>query len=161
MLSLNRASFHEDMLRIVDRLPTTTDECRRVRHLVLKQLDLESSITDDDLATVFAVSPHLETVVLSGFPATTDRTIVLLAETAMNLHGLDLSGCQEVTDVGVFELAAKSLSLQWIQLNGLVGLTDPSITALVKTCSRLVELELTDLPLLSAISVRDIFVFSR
>ncbi|KAJ7507979.1 hypothetical protein B0H11DRAFT_153700 [Mycena galericulata] len=161
MLSVNRTSFHEDMitLRIVDRLPTA-DEYRRVRHLVLQQADSQP-ITDDDLATVLAECPHLETVVLSAVPSTTDRTIVLLAENASNLQGIDLSGCQQVTDVGVFELAAKSLPLQWIQLNGLVGLTDPSITALVKTCSRLVELELTDLPLLSAISVRDIFVFSR
>ncbi|KAJ7638990.1 hypothetical protein FB45DRAFT_827665 [Roridomyces roridus] len=160
MLALNRASFlNDDMLKIVDRLPTT-DEYRRVRHLALQQLEADSSITDDDLAAVFAAAPHLETVVLSGFPATTDRTVILLAESAMNLHGLDLSGCLEVTDVSVFEIA-KSLSLVSLQLNGLVGLTDPSITALVKSCSRLVELELTDLPLLSAISVRDIFFYSR
>ncbi|KAJ7765037.1 hypothetical protein DFH07DRAFT_811215 [Mycena maculata] len=156
MLSLNRASFQEDMVKIIDRLPTQ-EEYRRVRHLVLQQL--ESTVTDDELATVLAECPHLETVVLSAVPATTDRTIVLLAETAINLEGIDLSGCA-VTNIAVFELAAK-LPLQWIQLNGLVGLTDPCITALVKTCSRLVELELTDLPLLSAISVRDIFTYSR
>ncbi|KAJ7684013.1 hypothetical protein B0H17DRAFT_1073260 [Mycena rosella] len=160
MLSLNRASFHEDMMRIIDRLPTT-DEYRRVRHLVLRKVDPPAPpITDDELATVFTECPHLETVVLSAVPATTDRTIVLLAANAINLQGIDLSGCQQVTDVGVFELAAKS-PLQWIQLNGVVGLTDPSITALAKTCSRLVELELCDLPLLSALSVRDIFTFSR
>ncbi|KAJ6628786.1 hypothetical protein B0H10DRAFT_1904653 [Mycena sp. CBHHK59/15] len=160
MLSLNRASFHEDMLRIVDRLPTA-EEYRRVRHLVLQQLEPELHITDDELAKVFAECPHLETVVLSAVRVTTDRTIVLLADNAINLQGIDISGCQQVTDVGVFELAAKSLPLQWIQLNGVVGLTDPSVTALAKTCSRLVELELCDLPLLSALSVRDIFTFSR
>ncbi|KAJ7498754.1 hypothetical protein FB451DRAFT_1202914 [Mycena latifolia] len=161
MLSLNRPSFHEDMMKIVDRLPTT-DEYRRVRHLILQQTQPETvPITDDELAAVFAECPHLETVVLSAAPATTDRTIVLLAANAINLQGIDLSGCQQVTDVGIFELAAKSLPLQWIQLNGVVGLTDPSITALAKTCSRLVELELCDLPLLSALSVRDIFTFSR
>jgi F-box and leucine-rich repeat protein GRR1 len=161
MLSLDRASsFHEDMIRIIDRLPTV-EEYRRVRHLILQVQPETSPITDDELATVFAECPHLETVVLSAVPATTDRTVVLLAENAINLQGIDLSGCQQVTDVGVFDLAAKSLPLQWIQVNGVVGVTDPSITALAKTCSRLVELELCDLPLLSALSVRDIFTFSR
>ncbi|KAJ7094610.1 hypothetical protein B0H15DRAFT_904580 [Mycena belliarum] len=163
MLCLNRPSFHEDMIKIIDRLPTR-NEYRRVRHLVLRHSEDQPEaplITDDELATVFGECPHLETVVLSAVPTTTDRTIVLLAANAINLQGIDLTGCQQVTDVGVFELAAKSLPLQWIQLNGVVGLTDPSITALAKTCSRLVELELCDLPLLSVLSVRDIFTFSR
>ncbi|KAJ6490420.1 hypothetical protein C8R47DRAFT_1014676 [Mycena vitilis] len=159
MLSLNRPSFHEDMMRI-ERLPTR-DEYRRVRHLVLQELDPGTAPTDDELAAVFSECPHLETVVLSAVPATTDRTIVLLAENAINLQGIDLSGCHEVTDIGVFELAAKSLPLQWIQLNGVVGITDPAIIALAKTCSRLTVMELCDLPLLSALSVRDIFTYSR
>ncbi|KAJ6539509.1 hypothetical protein B0H19DRAFT_1037601 [Mycena capillaripes] len=160
MLSLNRPSFHEDMMRI-ERLPTT-DEYRRLRHLVLQELDSGTApVTDDELAAVFSECPHLETVVLSAVPGTTDRTIVLLAENAINLQGIDLSGCHEVTDIAVFELAAKSLPLQWIQLNGVIGLTDPSITALAKTCSRLTVMELCDLPLLSALSVRDIFTYSR
>ncbi|KAJ6598898.1 hypothetical protein DFH09DRAFT_1129507 [Mycena vulgaris] len=160
MLSLNRASFHEDMMKIIDRLPTT-DEYRRVRHLVLQNVHEVFPITDDELATVFAECPHLETVVLSAVPAATDRTVVLLAANAINLQGIDLSGCQQVTDVGVFELAAKSLPLQWIQLNGVVGLTDPCITALAKSLPSLSSLDLCDLPLLSALSVRDIFTFSR
>ncbi|KAK7061918.1 hypothetical protein R3P38DRAFT_2832284 [Favolaschia claudopus] len=158
MLSLNRASFHEDMVRL-ERLPTK-DEYRRVRHLVLQEPS-ETAPSDDELATVFSECPHLETVVLSAVPATTDRSIVLLAANAINLQGIDLSGCYQVTDVGVFELGAKSLPLQWILLNGLVGLTDPCITSLAKTCSRLTVMELCDLPLLSALSVRDIFTFSR
>ncbi|KAJ7904681.1 hypothetical protein B0H14DRAFT_2663950 [Mycena olivaceomarginata] len=152
MLGLNRASFHEDMMRI-QRLPTK-DEYRRVRHLVLQELDSETAppITDDQLAAAFSESPHLETVILSAVPATTDRSIVLLAANAVNLQGIDLSGCYQVTD---------SLPLQWILLNGVVGLTDPCITALAKTCSRLTVMELCDLPLLTALSVRDIFTFSR
>ncbi|KAJ7044506.1 hypothetical protein C8F04DRAFT_1068590 [Mycena alexandri] len=159
MLSVNRPSFHEDMMRL-ERLPTE-DEVRRVRHLVLQELDSGTVVTDDELAAVFSKCPHLETVILSAIPATTDRSIVLLAANAGNLQGIDLSGCHQVTDVAVFELAAKSLPLQWIQLNGVVGLTDPSITALAKTCSRLTVMELCDLPLLSVLSVRDIFTFSR
>jgi F-box and leucine-rich repeat protein GRR1 len=74
---------------------------------------------------------------------------------------LNLSNCVEVTDVGLLELTNKSLPLQWLILNGVKGLTDPSISAVAKTCSRLIELELCDLPLLTPVSVRDIWSYSR
>lgn len=147
------------MIRIIDRLPTE-DEYRRVRHLVLQHTS-SSLITDDQLAQVLVACPHLETVVLSAVSDVTDRTIVLLAAGAINLQGINLNGCTDVTDVGVLELVNKSLPLQWIQLNGVVGLTDPSISAIAKSCSRLVELDLCDLPLLTALSVRDIWSYSR
>ncbi|KAF6762099.1 hypothetical protein DFP72DRAFT_877980 [Ephemerocybe angulata] len=155
------ASFHDnsDMFRITDRLPTE-EEHRRVRHLVLQNLP-PGSFTDDQLAEVAANCPQLETVVLSGAPETSNRTVVLLAQSATNLLGLDLSNCVEVTDVGVQELTNKSLPLHWLFLNGLKGLTDPSVSAVAKTFSRLVELELCDLPLLTPISVRDIWSYSR
>lgn len=165
MLSLNKAASpfdsnedFEDMIRIFNRIPSA-EEHRRVRHLVLQRL--ESSVTDDELAQVVGACPHLETLVLSGVPETTDKTIVLLAKNAVNLQGLNLTGCQLVTDVGVQELVAKSLPLQWIQLSGVVGLTDPTISAIAKSLSRLIELELCDLPLLTALSVRDVFSYSR
>lgn len=153
-------SFHEDMIRVIDRLPTP-EEYRRVRHLVLQQPSEDAPITDDQLAAVLEECPHLETAILSGVPDTTDRTVVLLAERAINLQGINLTGCSQVTDVGVLELTTKSLPLQWIQLNGVIGITDPSVSAIAKTCSRLVELELCDLPLLTPVSVRDVWSFSR
>lgn len=153
------SSFHEDMIKVVDRLPEE-DEYRRVRHLVL-QRPFEPPFTDDQLAEALGGCPHLETVVLSGAPNVTDRTIVLLAERAINLQGINLTGCDQVTDVGVLELTTKSLPLQWIQLNGVAGITDPSVSAIAKTCSRLNELELSDLPLLTPLSVRDVWSFSR
>jgi F-box and leucine-rich repeat protein GRR1 len=154
------SSFHEDMIRIIDRLPTA-EEYRRVRHLILQRPSEEVPITDDQLATVLDMCPHLETAILSAVPDTTDRTVVLLAERAINLQGINLTGCTEVTDVGVLELTTKSLPLHWIQLNGVTGITDPSVSAIAKTCSRLVELELCDLPLLTPVSVRDVWSFSR
>ncbi|KAF9464391.1 hypothetical protein BDZ94DRAFT_1162081 [Collybia nuda] len=155
------SSFHEDMIKITDRLPTP-EEYRRVRHLVLQQLpSIGSPITDNQLAAVLDLCPHLETIVLSGVPDTTDRAVVLLAERAINLQGINLTGCCQVTDVGVLELTTKSLPLHWIQLNGVNRITDPSVSAIAKTCSRLVELELCDLPLLTPISVRDVWSFSR
>lgn len=156
--SESTSSFHEDMIRVIDRLPAE-EEYRRVRHLLLQRP--ETTLADEQLAQILAFCPHLETVVLTGVPETTDRTIVTLAEKAINLVGLNLSGCSQITDVGVLELTNKSLPLQWIQLNGVVGLTDPSISAIAKTCSRLLELEVCNLPLLTPVAVRDIWSFSR
>jgi len=161
--SESTGSFHEDMIKITDRLPTE-EEYRRVRHLILVQSQDrfgQALITDEQVARVLPFCPHLETVCLTGVPDTTDRTIVQLAENAINLLGLNISGCAQVTDVGVLDLTNKSLPLQWILLNGVVGLTDPSISAIAKTCSRLVELELCDLPLLTPVAVRDVWSFSR
>lgn len=153
------SSFHEDMIKITDRLPTE-EEYRRVRHLIL-QRPCDPPITDDQLAEVVDACPHLETVVLSGVPDITDKTVVLLAENALNLQGINLTGCDQVTDVGVLQLTTKSLPLQTIELNGVTGITDPSVSAIAKTCSRLVVLELCDLPLLTPIAVRDVWSYSR
>lgn len=159
--SLSAESFHEDMIKIIDRLPKE-EEYRRVRHLLLQKQPSEGpNITDEQLARVVAACPHLETAVFTGVPDTTDKTVVSLAENAINLQGLDLSGCNQVTDVGIIEITNKSPPLQWVQLNRVVGLTDPSIIAIAKTCSRLVELEISGLPLLTPLAVRDIWSFSR
>lgn len=157
--SESAASFHEDMITITNRLPSE-DEYRRVRHLIIQPKG-EPSITDDQLAGLIPHCPHLETIDVSGIQDTTDRTIVLLAEIAINLQGINLTGCSQVTDVGILEVTNKSLPLQWFLLNGVVGLTDPSVSAIAKTCSRLVELELCELPLLTPLAVRDIWIFSR
>lgn len=152
--------FYEEMIRILDRLPSPEEYCR-VRHLLLQHLAPDKGFTDDDLAEVLAECPHLETLELTGVPETSDRSIVVLASVATNLQGINLGGCTQVSDIGVLELSSKSLPLQWIRVNGVVGLTDPSISAIAKSCSRLIELELCDLPLLSPASIRDIWSYSR
>lgn len=152
--------LYEDVERIIDRLPATPGECRRVRHLVLQQ-NPGSLVTDEAIAEVLQDCPNLLSIVLSGIPETTDRTVIKLSSSAVNLQGIDLSGCSEVTDLGILELTAKSLPLEWVQLNGVGSITDPSISAIAKSCSRLVELELCDLPLLTAKPVRDLWSFSR
>ncbi|KIK67962.1 hypothetical protein GYMLUDRAFT_155425 [Collybiopsis luxurians FD-317 M1] len=155
-------SFYEDMISVIDRLPSE-DEFRRVRHLTLqKPLASTSALTvDEELARIFFGAPHLETVILISIPELTDRTVILLAQNATNLQFIDLSGCQQISDVGVLELTSKSLPLQCIKLNGVVRLTDPSVSAIAKSSPRLLELELSGLPLLSPLSVRDIWSFSR
>ncbi|TFK55527.1 RNI-like protein [Heliocybe sulcata] len=142
-----------------DRLPTR-EERPYVRHLLLTA-DGDLRISDDVLADILATCNHLETAFLSGVPDLSDRTLVVLASAAVHLEGIDLTSCKEVTDVGVYELAAQCAGLQWIKLNGVVGIRDPSVSLIAKTVPHLSELELCDLPLLTASSVRDVWMFSR
>jgi F-box and leucine-rich repeat protein GRR1 len=152
-------SFQDDMITVSDRLPTP-GEYRRVRHLDLARP--VNGITEEDLAQVLQVCPHLETVVLGGIPrAVSDRILTILADTAIDLLGLDIYGCKAVTDAGLMACMSKSLPLQWVRVNGVVRLTDVAVEAVAKTCSRLVELELCDLPALTNTAVRDIWLFSR
>ncbi|KAF9453019.1 RNI-like protein [Macrolepiota fuliginosa MF-IS2] len=153
------ASFHEDMIKIMDRLPTP-DEYRRVRHLIL-QNPQSLQISSDELAEVLQACPHIETAILSGVPKLSDEAVVALAEAAINLQELDLAGCSEVTDVALLEVTNKFLPLQSIRLNGAVAITDSTISAIAKTCPRLVELDLGDLPLLTPLALRDLWSFSR
>ncbi|KZT29294.1 RNI-like protein [Neolentinus lepideus HHB14362 ss-1] len=146
-------------MRTFDRLPTR-EERPYVRHLLLTQ-GAGIQVSDDDLADILATCNHLETAFLSGVPDLSDRTLVVLASAAVHLEGIDLTSCKEVTDVGVCEIAAQCAGLQWIRLNGVVGVRDPSVSLIAKTIPHLSELELCDLPLLTASSVRDIWMFSR
>jgi len=58
------------------------------------------------------------------------------------------------------EVVAKAPPLEWLQLSGVI-LTDASVSAIAKTFPKLVELELNDQPLITAVSVRDIWSYSR
>lgn len=146
-------------MRTFDRLPTR-EERPFVRHLILSR-DTDVQVTDDTLAEILATCNHLETAFLSGIADLSDRTLIVLASTAVQLEGIDLTSCKEVTDVGVCEIAAQCAGLQWMKLNGIVGVTDPSVSLIAKTIPHLLELELCDLPLLTANSIRDVWMFSR
>lgn len=90
------------MQKILDRLPTTDElEYRRVRHLFFTDPTV-IDFGDEHVAHIVPSCPHLETIVLSGVPDTSDRTIVLLAANAPKLEGIGLNGCQLVTDVGEY-----------------------------------------------------------
>ncbi|KAH9948766.1 RNI-like protein [Amylocystis lapponica] len=147
-------------MKLTNRLPVTDEDCFYLEHLEMTR-GVDIGITDDDLAYVLEDCPNLASAQLSGIPDLTDRTLNVLAYTAMNLRRLDVSGCVEVSDVGVLELAANATRLQVLKLNGVSGLMDPSISTLARSLPHLTELELCDLPLLTAVSVRDIWTFSR
>jgi len=151
-------SDYEDMERIIDRLPETETERRLVKHLVIR--DPNCGVKDEWVTPEMAFCRRLESVVLSGVPDTSDKTIVRLARDNPNIQGLDLTGCRYVSDVSILELVSQAPPLQWLQLSGVV-LTDAAVSAIAKTFSKLVELELCDEPLVSAVSVRDIWTYSR
>ncbi|EIW82337.1 RNI-like protein [Coniophora puteana RWD-64-598 SS2] len=144
--------------RLVDRLPFTETERRHVRHLVLRTRN--SKIRDEQVANEILFCRSLESVVLSGVPDTSDKTVTMLAQSAPKLRGLNLAGCRFVTDISVAELVSRTPPIEWLHLSRVV-LNDSTVSAVARTFSRLVELELNDNPLLTAISVRDIWSFSR
>jgi F-box and leucine-rich repeat protein GRR1 len=84
-----------------------------------------------------------------------------LASKAANLEGLDVTGCTQITDDGVLELMKQPPPMKRLYLNGLTGFTDTAISAIAKKCTNLTVLELSGLPLLMAISVWDLWTFSR
>ena len=157
IMDSDRPDF-EDMERIIDRLPETETERRLVKHLVIR--DANCGVKDEWVTPEMTFCRRLESVVLSGVPDTSDKTIVRLARDNPNLQGLDLTGCKYVSEVAIVELVSQAPRLQWLQLSGVV-LTDGTVSAIARTFSKLVELELCDEPLVSAVSVRDIWTYSR
>ncbi|OBZ70019.1 SCF E3 ubiquitin ligase complex F-box protein grrA [Grifola frondosa] len=117
-------------------------------------------ITDDALADVLLSCPNIETATLSGIPDLSDRTVIRLANAADRLAEVDLSGCTEVTDISMLDFARLGTAVEVLKLNGVAGLTDRAICALARL-PRVVELELCDLPLVTAFSVRDIWFYCR
>ncbi|OCH94311.1 RNI-like protein [Obba rivulosa] len=147
-------------MHFVNSLPDNEEDCYELEHLEISR-GAHHGLTDDDLAYVLPYCPHIETALLSGIPDLSDRTFVLLATTASSLRRVDVSYCTEVTDVAIFELAANAPRLESIKLNGVSGLADPSVSVLASSLSHLIDLELCELPLLTAASVRDIWTLCR
>jgi F-box and leucine-rich repeat protein GRR1 len=152
----------EDESRIINRMPSSRGEFIRLRHLILTDPSLfPRPISDDDVAGTIAICSNIVSAVFSGIYDLSDRTLYLLAETANNLTGVDLTGCSHITDLGVIELTKHGLPLEWIRLNAAVGINGACVTSISKSCPKLLEIELCDLPLLSAPPVRDLWLYSR
>ncbi|TCD67495.1 hypothetical protein EIP91_012300, partial [Steccherinum ochraceum] len=147
-------------MRFINMLPVTDETCHRVQHLEL-QSHKNHNVTDDDLADILPDCPNLETVILSGVPDLSDRSLVLLASNATALKHVDLSGCKHITSVGITALDSHASSLEVLRLNHVPLLTDPAISAIALSLSHLVELELSDSILLTAISIRDIWSYAK
>ncbi|KAJ3558309.1 hypothetical protein NM688_g995 [Phlebia brevispora] len=147
-------------MKFLNLLPISEEACELAEVLEF-QPEVEQFVKDDDLARTLPYCDGLQAALLSGIHDLTDRTIILLARTSNHLEILDCSGCREISDVGVRELAVLGTQLQAVRLNSVVGITDPSVCALVRSLPHLTELELSDLPLVTAASVRDIWTFAK
>ena len=141
-------------------LPISEEACECAEVLEF-QRGVQHPVIDDDLARTLPYCDRLDAALLTGITDLTDRTLIVLANTATHLRILDVSGCREITDVSVQELAVHATQLEAIRLNSVVGVKDPSVSTLVRSLPHLAELELTDLPLLTAGSVRDIWTFAK
>lgn len=147
-------------MKFVNFLPVADDVCYFVQHLEFYR-NSDHHITDDDLADVIPDCPNLKTIIFTGIPDLSDRTLVSLASSAHDLRYIDISGCKHVTNVGIMEIANQASRLEVIRLNDITIPIDPSVSALVRSLAHLKELELCNLPFLTASSVRDIWTYAR
>ncbi|EIN10895.1 SCF E3 ubiquitin ligase complex F-box protein grrA [Punctularia strigosozonata HHB-11173 SS5] len=156
-------------MKIINRLPEP-HEYQYVQQLILDQPS--QAITDEALSEVLRKCIHLQSVTLTGLGRElTDATVIVLVQSAWQLKDVDLSGCTSLSDLAIIELAAHRFRgqggvrvhpLRSIKLNGIRGLTDPAIGALAETFGAgLREVELCELGLLTASSVRDLWGFGK
>ena len=150
---------YPQMKHIVNRLPKDMEERCLARGIVIE--DPASGITDEEIFIEILSCRNLKSLVLTGVPNVSDRTIIELARLVPELQGLNVNGCKFVSDVSVLELVARAPPLQYLYVGGGVVLTDPVVCAIARTFSKLVELDLSDGPLVSPVSVRDVWAYSR
>ncbi|KAI0650417.1 RNI-like protein [Trametes meyenii] len=148
----------------IDVLPSDEESCYYAEHLEFhRDLDpnLPPAATDDDLAAVLPYCPNITFAQLNGVPDLSSRTLIVLAESAPNLAHLDVSGCTDVTELGLNALAAHSTELVSVAISRIPGIADPALARLVRGLPLLEELEMDSLPLVTSVSVRDIWIFGR
>ncbi|KAI0722635.1 RNI-like protein [Earliella scabrosa] len=150
----------------IDELPSDEESCYYAEHLVFHpdpdpDPTLPPAYTDDDLAEILPHCPNISSAYLSGIPDLSSRTLILLAETAPALTYLDVSGCTELTDLGLHAVATHSTALTSLFLSRIPGATDHALAALVRGLPHLEQLEMDGLPLVTAVSLRDVWTFAR
>ncbi|KIM68850.1 hypothetical protein SCLCIDRAFT_13584 [Scleroderma citrinum Foug A] len=150
---------YPQMKHIINRLPKDMEERCFARGIIIE--DKTTGITDEDIYTEILSCRNLKSLVVTGVPDMSDRTIVELARMIPGLQGLNVNGCKFVSDVSILELVAKAPPLEYLYVGGGVVLTDPVVCAIAKTFLKLLELDLSDGPLVSPVSVRDVWTFSR
>lgn len=148
----------------IDELPSDEESCFYAEHLVFHpdpDPDFPPGYTDDELAEVLPYCPNIASAYLSGIPDLSSRTVILLAENAPDLTYLDISGCAEVTDLGLTSVATHSTSLTSLFISRIPGVTDHGLASLVRGLPHLENLEIDNLSLITAVSLRDVWTFAR
>lgn len=147
-------------MKLLNALPQSIEECEALETLEFEP-KVEHGVTDDDLAEVVPYCPNLKHVYLRGIPDLSDRTLYLLGQETDDLIRLDISRCRQVSATGVRDIVGLATKLQVLRLRGVWTLTDTVVTMLVRSLGHLTELDISDLPLVTAHSVREIWTFSR
>ncbi|GJE84559.1 RNI-like protein [Phanerochaete sordida] len=147
-------------MRLLNTLPQTDEE-----HYALEVLEIDASvehgITDDHLAETIPYCPNLQEAYLSGVYDLSDRTLILLGRETDDLRTLDISGCLHVSPIGLHDLAGLATRLQVLRLASVWGTTDPVLKTVLRALGHLTELDIADLPLVTAHSVREVWTFCR
>ena len=154
------ALFSAPTMKLLNTLPQTDEEC-----YVLEVLEIDASvehaITDDALAEIIPYCPNLREVYLSGVYDLSDRTLIQLGRETDELRTLDVSGCLHVSPIGLQDLAGLATRLQVLRLASVWGTTDPALKTLLRSLGHLTDLDIYDLPLVTAHSVREVWTFCR
>ncbi|KAI0776135.1 RNI-like protein [Trametes elegans] len=148
----------------VDTLPSDEESCYYAQHLEFHpraDAMIPPARTDDELAAILPRCPNITSAYLGGIRDLSSRTLIVLAESATNLMQLDISGCRDVTNLGLNALAARCTELESVGLSRVTSITDPALARLVRGLPRLEELEMNGLPLVTSVSVRDIWLYAR
>lgn len=147
-------------MSLLNTLPETTEEALALEVLRFDH-KVRHGITDDDLAEVIPYCPNIKDAHLSGIHDLSDRTLVLLGQETNDLRLLDISRCRFISPIGVRDVIGSATKLQVLRLHGVWSLTDSVVITLVRSLGHLTELDLSDLPLVTAHSVREIWTFSK
>ena len=148
------------MMKLLNRLPHTAEDYQDLE-VISFDPRIEHGTSDDELDKVLPDCFDIKEAYLSGIHDLSDRTLIHLGEYTDELRVLDVSGCQYIGPLGIRELAARATKLQVLRVESVWTMTDPVITNVVRTLGHLTELDLSDLPLITPHSVREIWTFSK
>lgn len=122
---------------------------------------VEHGITDDHLAEAIPYCPSIQEAHLTGVYDLSDRTLILLGRETDELRTLDISGCLHVSPIGIHDLAGLATRLQVLRIGSVWGITDPALKIVLRSLGHLTELDISDLPLVTAHSVREVWAFCK
>ncbi len=149
-------------MQYVNTLPSDEESCYYAEHLDFRADSyLLPFVSDDDLAAVLPHCPHVTSARLNGIHDLSSRTLILLASHADELTHLDVSGCADVTDLGLKAIATYATSLRALSISRVFSTTDAAIGALVRGLPHLEELDMDMLPLVTALSTRDVWTYGK
>ncbi|KAI1796074.1 RNI-like protein [Ganoderma leucocontextum] len=149
-------------MEYVNTLPEDEESCYHAEHLEFRADSyLHPLVSDDDLAAILPHCPNVTSARLNGIRDLSSRTLILLARHADELTYLDVSGCPDVTDLGLKAVATHSTSLRALSVSRIFSTTDTAIGALVRGLPHLEELDMDMLPLVTALSTRDVWTYAK